>query len=247
MSEFYIGYLPKAPAATARFIKKVVAGLAAVAATAAITLVLSQMPFARSTFEFGHSRKFEGVVASTPYPMLLIPRPGSNESSQYLLVAPGKQGADSVVAGLDGKRVRLRGQLIYSGAETMVEIDPHTIEVVERSPNATAETVNLGSATLTGEIVDSKCYLGVMNPGRGKVHRDCAARCVSGGIPPALLTSTGEIFLLVNHDGKPFPQDFLRQLVGELVVIRGDLIRRGETKIMQAHNIRHHSVLTAGE
>jgi hypothetical protein len=28
--------------------------------------------------------------------------------------------------------------------------------------------------TLTGEIVDSKCYLGVMNPGQGKVHRDCA-------------------------------------------------------------------------
>jgi hypothetical protein len=26
-----------------------------------------------------------------------------------------------------------------------------------------------------------------MNPGNGKVHRDCAARCLSGGIPPALL------------------------------------------------------------
>ena len=78
-----------------------------------------------------------------------------------------------------------------------------------------------------------------MNPGRGKVHRDCAARCLSGGIPPALLTSTGEIVLLVNHDGKPFAQDALREFVDEVVVVRGDLIRRGDIKMMQAENIRH--------
>ena len=46
---------------------------------------------------------------------------------------------------------------------------------------------SLGAVQFTGEIVDSKCYFGVMNPGNGKVHRDCAARCISGGIPPAFL------------------------------------------------------------
>ena len=103
MSEFYIGYLAKAPTTTARFIKKVVAGLAVFALIAALTLVLSQMPFARSIFEFGNWRSFEGVVITTPYPMLLVPRPGSHEFSQYLLVAPGKHGADSLVAAFDGK------------------------------------------------------------------------------------------------------------------------------------------------
>ena len=43
---------------------------------------------------------------------------------------------------------------------------------------------DLDTFTLIGEIVDSKRYLGVMNPGNGKVHRDCAVRCLSGGIPP---------------------------------------------------------------
>jgi hypothetical protein len=52
--------------------------------------------------------------------------------------------------------------------------------------------VDLGEVQLTGEIVDSKCYFGVMNPGNGKVHRDCAARCISGGIPPALLVRDAE-------------------------------------------------------
>jgi hypothetical protein len=240
MSEFYIGYLPKAPTATARFIKKGVAGLAVFTLIAAMSLVLSQMPFARSIFEFGNWRSFEGVVVTRPYPMLLVPRPGSHEFSQYLLVAPGKHGADSLVAAFEGKQVRLQGQLIYRDAQTMVEIDPKTITVMESAQNPGPETTALGTVTLTGEIVDSKCYLGVMNPGRGKVHRDCAARCLNGGIPPALLTSTGEIVLLVNHDDKPFAKDGLREFVGEVVVVRGELIgAAGNIKRMKAENIRH--------
>ena len=239
MSEFYIGYLPKAPAATARFIKKIVGGLAILVLITAMILVLSQMPFARSIFEFGNWRSFEGVIASRPYPVLLVPRPGSDKFSQYLLVAPGKHGVDSLVAAFVTKHVRLQGQLIYRDGQTMVEIDPKTITVIESAENPELKTADLGTATLIGEIVDSKCYLGVMNPGRGKVHRDCAARCLSGGIPPALLTSTGEIVLLVNHDGNPFATDALREFVDEVVVVRGNLVRRGDIKVMQAENIRH--------
>jgi sulfoxide reductase heme-binding subunit YedZ len=239
MSEFYVGYIPKAPTSTARFIKKLVAGLALCSLVIAMTLVLSQMPFARSIFEFGNLRSFDGIVTSRPYPMLLVPRPGSDAFSQYLLVAPGKHGADTLVAAFEDKHVRLRGQLIYRDGQTMVELDPKTIAVVEPKENPALETADLGTATLTGEIVDSKCYFGVMNPGRGKVHRDCATRCLSGGIPPVLLTSSGEIVLLVNHDGKPFAQNALREFVDEVVVVRGNLIRRGDIKMMQAENIKH--------
>lgn len=239
MSEFYIGYLPKAPAATARFTKRIVAALAVFALISALILVLSQMPFARSIFEFGNWRNFDGVIANRPYPMLLVTRPGSDQFSQYLLVAPGKHGADGFVADFEGKHVRLQGQLIYRDGQTMIEIDPRTITVMNPSESLELGIADLGTTTLTGEIVDSKCYLGVMNPGRGKVHRDCAARCLSGGIPPALLTSTGEIVLLVKHDGKPFAKDALREFVDEVVVIQGNLIQRGDIKMLQAENIRH--------
>jgi len=40
--------------------------------------------------------------------------------------------------------------------------------------------------TFTGEIIDPKCYFGVMKPGEGKIHKSCAIRCISGGIPPIL-------------------------------------------------------------
>jgi nitrite reductase/ring-hydroxylating ferredoxin subunit len=37
-----------------------------------------------------------------------------------------------------------------------------------------------------GQIVDPKCFFGAMNPGQGKTHLSCAARCLSGGIMPVL-------------------------------------------------------------
>ena len=51
----------------------------------------------------------------------------------------------------------------------------------ERSPTSRLlrrEVEVLGPVELTGEIADSKCWLGVMNPGEGTVHRDCARRCL---------------------------------------------------------------------
>jgi hypothetical protein len=39
---------------------------------------------------------------------------------------------------------------------------------------------------VSGEVVDTKCFLGVMVPGSGKTHRACAALCLRGDIPPAL-------------------------------------------------------------
>jgi hypothetical protein len=48
-------------------------------------------------------------------------------------------------------------------------------------------TEDLGAFTLVGEIVDSKCYLGIMNPGETNPHRECAALCIRGGIPPLII------------------------------------------------------------
>jgi hypothetical protein len=82
---------------------------------------------------------------------------------------------------------------------------------------------DLGEVQLTGEIVDSKCYFGVMNPGAGKVHRDCAVRCISGGIPPAFLVRDGSgktvTILLANW------KRALLEHIAEPVTIRGRLSR----------------------
>lgn len=69
----------------------------------------------------------------------------------------------------------------------MLEVQPGSIQAVSDDVSRQPQLLELGHVRLTGEIVDSKCYFGVMNPGNGKVHRDCAVRCISGGIPPAFL------------------------------------------------------------
>lgn len=250
MSDFYVGYLPKAPAALAGFVRKVIFALGVLAITAALVLVIAQMPFANSAFEYGKVRKFEGIVETRPYPVLLVARPGEvgqeEKYSRYLLVAPGKHGADDLVASVAGKQVSLRGQLIYrwSGREreAMVEVEPGSIKPLDAALEKEAITRDLGTATLTGEIVDSKCYLGVMNPGQGKVHRDCAARCLSGGIPPIFVSLDGkDQFLLVGRDDNAIGRDALREFIAEPITIRGELLQRGDSRLLRidAGALRH--------
>jgi hypothetical protein len=238
MNDFYVGYLPKAPTALARFVRKVIVVLGLLAVTAALVLVVGQMPFANSAFEYGKLRSLEGIVVTRPFPTLLVARPGQvgqqAKYSHYLLVAPGKHGADDLVATFDGKQVRLQGQLIYREGVTMVEITPGSIAVIDVAPAVQATTRDLGTVTVTGEIVDSKCYLGVMNPGQGKVHRDCAARCLSGGIPPIFVTTDGhEQLLLVGLDGRSLGRDALREFIAEPIQIQGELLKTGSTQLLK--------------
>ena len=251
MSEFYVGYLPKAPQTIARFVRRIVLGLGLLAVSVALVLVLGQMPFANSAFEFGKLRTFEGIIETRPYPTLLVARPGETgpgqvgeeeKYSRYLLVAPGKHGADDLVTALDGKQVSLQGQLIYREGGTMIEIAPGSIKLPHTSPVSQAAMRDLGAVTVMGEIVDSKCYLGVMNPGQGKVHRDCAARCLSGGIPPIFVTANGgEQLLLVSADGNAVGRDALREFVAEPLTIQGELLQRGDSRLLKIdpQELRH--------
>lgn len=235
--DFYVGYLPTAPAPIGRFVRTwVVVGLL-IAAGVATAVTVAQRPFAASRFEFGVVRSFEGVVRAQPRPVLEVPRAGGGDSvSRYLLVAPFKHGADQLVAPFVGQRVRLEGSLIYRGGRTMIELVPDRIEALGAGgPKSSARP--LGRQTLVGEIVDSKCWLGVMKPGDGKPHRACAVRCISGGVPPLFVTRdrAGETLqlLLVGPAGEAVNRDVLDR-VAEPVEITGDVSREGDLLVMRA-------------
>jgi len=237
MNDFYVGYLPKAPEALARRTKRTAAILLMFAVAASVVFVTSQRTVSTpATFEFGQERPFEGTLVASPYPALLVTRLNSSEDqpqySYYSLVAPGKHGADEAVARYTGKAVRLRGTLIYREDQTMIEVIPDSIVTVSANPSAAPVFHNLGSFTLTGEIVDSKCNFGVMNPGRGKVHKDCAVRCLSGGIPPAFVTNDFEgrpaTLLLTASDGKPLPKQAFLPYVAQRLQLRGLVRKTGD-------------------
>jgi hypothetical protein len=87
---------------------------------------------------------------------------------------------------------------------------------------------------LQGEIVDSKCHLGVMKPGEGPTHRDCAVRCLLGHITPMFLprdaASIGRL-ALVDPDGRPMTES-LETVAARPVEIHGELLARGPLRFL---------------
>lgn len=245
--EFYVGYLPQAPPQLARRVRLTVLLLLVLAALAAVIFVFGQHKFPPAVFEFGNVREFAGIVREKPLPLLLVKRAGEAGTlpvfQRYLLVAEGKHGAQEEVSGLDGMQVDLRGTLIHRDGKMMIEVAHNSVFIAPQSERTLklpdSETVSeaLGTYTLTGEIVDSKCWLGVMNPGSTKVHRACASLCISGGVPPMLIARDAEgrtaHLLLTSADGSAINQAVL-DFVAEPVEITGEVVREGDQLFLRA-------------
>jgi hypothetical protein len=223
-------------------VRKAVVVVLALALFVPVVLAISQRLIAASVFEWGNHKSFSGILRTQPYPHLLVSRPGNADGlshfSPYYLVAPWKFGLKpETIASLDGKSVTLKGTLIYRGNQTMLEVLPGTIQATNIAGTALPQAVVLGKQTLVGEIVDSKCFLGVMNPGQLTPHRACAIRCISGGVPPVLLVRQRDgpaiYLLLVSADGKPVNKQVLG-LVAEPLEITGEVERQGELLILRA-------------
>ena len=124
----------------------------------------------------------------------------------------------------------------------MIELEPASLAFAERSaPSfrssaAQAETVRVDPVTVKGEVVDSKCFLGVMVPGSGKTHKDCASLCLRGGVPPALFVRdrAGEsaLMLLTGASGEAIDARAL-EIAGEAAEMTGMLQRQGGWPVLR--------------
>ncbi|MCB1034659.1 MAG: ferric reductase-like transmembrane domain-containing protein [Acidobacteria bacterium] len=238
--DFYVGYLPM-PQSLSGFVRKAAFGLLALVAVLPAVVAWQQNSFDSGTFEFGVTRSFEGVLYERPLPMLHVV--SGTGSSNLLLAGAGKLGAPEVIRGHHGQWVSFDGSLIYRRGLTMIEMNaPDTF----RADRATRPEERLGAmepvgkVELEGEIVDTKCFLGVMRPGAGKVHRACAVRCLSGGVPPGLLVRTeedpaGTVYLLAGSGGKPLDLDV--EWAGRVARVSGDLSVLGEVPLLEVTEI----------
>jgi hypothetical protein len=210
--DFYIGYLDRSPTTLSRHTRGWVWILALVVVGLTAFVAARQAPAEPGTFEFGIQRTFEGVLYETPLPVL---RSVSAEGAvtNHLLVGAGKHGLPGFARGHGGERVRFQGSLIQRGAASMIELnDGRSFTVIslgQAEPRPAKEL--LGPVVLRGELVDTKCYFGVMRPATGKVHRGCAVRCLSGGVPPGLLVRDGRdgatVVMLSAPGGTPLTYD----------------------------------------
>lgn len=157
-----------------------------------------------------------------------------------------------------GKRIKVSGTLIYNDGKTAIQVERIDNEEFTGTQSAaptqsTNTPINQSPITLRGEITDPKCLLGVMNPGQGKPHRDCAVRCIAGGIPPVLKVANPEgeteYYLLAGPNGEPL-NDRILEYVGDGVQICGRLEQEGDWLVLYADpaTIRriHKETLDAG-
>lgn len=235
--EMFIGWA-KAPAVDRRFL------FAAMPLTLAGTaglgwLVAKELgdPGA-GRWEQGATHVVEGVLTAIPYPMIRV----ADESAPFamrsvLIVAQGKCTGALKLSNLDGKPVRASGVLIARKERRMLEVPLSVNRWLEPLPItgggalAAPATENLGRVRLAGQIMDSKCFFGVMRPGRGKTHKACASLCIRGGIPPSFWARDAQgresVLLMTDRSGAPLGEAIL-PLVADPVTAEGEIVRVGD-------------------
>ena len=239
MDDLYVGYLDRAPRHVGLFVRRVVVGVFLGVVAVAALLVAWQQPFGSGKFEYGQYRQFSGEIRERPYPELLLEREslGSEPAVVSLLLGEFGKSRPTEAMGKDGMRARLEGALSYRGDAVTLEIERGSIESLPKAGGRASVEEDLGLLVLVGEIVDSKCYSGVMKPSTGKVHRSCAARCISGGIAPLFVVrdDAGNVLtlLLVGREGQAVVGEVL-DFVAEPVRIEGRVLRRDDRLLLKA-------------
>ena len=188
---------------------------------------MNERPFSDSMFAYGDQTELEGYLLEEPVISLRIQ---NGEDFEILpLVGYGKMGPHVALEDLLGSgnyNVKLRGTLIAHKGKRFLELTDGKSSVLSyrESTEMSHDPKVLGAMEITGEIMDPKCFFGVMKPGYGKVHRSCAIRCISGQIPPVLAIKKGEEFedfyFLTNMEGMISKEDLL-SYVGKSITVNG--------------------------
>jgi hypothetical protein len=248
--EFFIGWLPP-PERYVRILRPVIVILLVVAGATSATVAFLQRDPGRGQWDADNPQTFDGIVYTRPYAMIRVPgeNPGDPPRTM-LLVEEGKFGAllraEPFVQGrVEGQAVRVSGTILHRDGRWMLELakgDAGMRRLIAEEERALpplgwpAPQVLAEQVTIKGEIIDPKCYMGAMKPGGGKTHKACAMLCISGGVPPMLVTrdSRGEetFYLLVTNEGGEANERVL-PFVGDPVEVSGQVDRDGDLLVLR--------------
>ena len=81
-----------------------------------------------------------------------------------------------------------------------------------------------GEQALTGEVVDTFCYLSHGKDGLGKGHAGCAKKCIKSGLPVAIKVGD-QLYLaaMASHDPA---NATLADFAGEQVTVHGQILEK---------------------
>lgn len=203
--ELYIGWQDHLPSGSRNLIRTFLVVIFGLMILIASLLVIRQNQFASSQYQIGKITEHQGYLFSLPRPTLVQVADNGDRTS-ILLVSYGKFGADEDLRiwyqdhpeAARGSMVKINGTTATFNGVTVLELThkDQSIELIEADKLRERQQKKLGFTQLHGEIVDPKCFFGAMKPGEGKIHKSCAIRCLSGGIPPVLVAEDGLYYTL---------------------------------------------------
>ena len=103
-----------------------------------------------------------------------------------------------------------------------------------------AATANPGAAaaakrmTITGEIIDSWCYITEIMYPEGSAHHQCALWCAAGGIPVGVLGDDGQVYLVLKlgRDATNVANPAILKIQSHRVTASGDVYERDGFKYL---------------
>lgn len=246
--EFYIGWQEEAPKSFGNARKKYFLISIMLMVLFSVVYLFLEKPFVQSYFDYGNLTDVSGQIVE--YPVFGIKTEKDGKLITIPLVGFGKFDALPVLEALkertDGKsfaelEVTLRGTAIYNNDKIWMELtqgDESIVSIIDKANYTQRKVINLGEETISGEIVDPKCFFGVMNPAYNKIHRSCAIRCISGGIPPVLAVKDSEGFsdyyFVTDENGKPLNQ-YILQYIGIPVALSGSVEKVDDWKVIKTN------------
>jgi len=231
--EFFIGWQADPPKRIGRFLKALTFGVLLLGILLGVGISMMQETVTGGRFLFGKAQEFEGVLIAEPIPMLVVEDREEFTGQQiFMLSGEMKNGFDLELAKKHNlAMVKMKGNLLFDNYNAMIQVAEGSFEALSTGhPNKFPPRDPLGKKTLKGEIVDAKCYLGMMNPGVLKGHRACAIKCIAGGIPPMFLLRDGNgntnKLIMTGPNGEAINQEVLNY-VAEPLEVTGEVTRCG--------------------
>ncbi len=249
---FYIGYQNKMPEPLFAFIRKLYLALLVIVVLSAISFSVLKIGFADSRFEYGTLSELSGTLYLQPVPYLEIEDDHWGQNQQVLLVGFGKFGAttnikemeETIGKSLEGVQVVLRGTKIYDDGFQLLELTEGKHALVSYAEDQMKKNdiaFESKAIELSGEVIDPKCYFGVMKPGYGKPHRSCASRCLAGGIPAMYVTrnpsqASSSYYILLDEENMFC---YFKEYIAENTRITGDEFQIGNLNFIQINSIEN--------
>ncbi len=138
---------------------------------------------------------------------------------------------------LNGKYMRIRGTLFYGDEKILFELTDGVNSIVDINKQLSypVQLTQPKAVTLSGEILDPKCWFDSLKSGKGKVHKSCAIRSIENGKPLIfrVLKDNGNVYYLLKSTIAENINTSLHDFVAEHVQIEGEVFYQNGWNVLR--------------